>query len=86
MGRAAGPGGSRSPTPADPPPPRLTPDFPSLGAAEEPERLYRQSRAYVAMNQRLRECRERLRERREELQRAGAALERGVAEMRQKAC
>ncbi|CAM9764571.1 UPF0449 protein C19orf25 homolog [Strix aluco] len=60
---------------------------PSPGpAAEERERLYRQSRSYVEMNQRLQESRERLRERREELRRAGAALERGIAEMRQKAC
>ncbi|KAM9215562.1 UPF0449 protein C19orf25 homolog [Leptosomus discolor] len=55
-------------------------------AAEERERLYRQSRSYVGMNQRLQESRERLRERREELRRVGAALERGVSEMRQKAC
>ncbi|NXS48747.1 CS025 protein, partial [Balaeniceps rex] len=54
-------------------------------AAEERERLYRQSRSYVEMNQRLQESRELLRERREELQRAGAALERGISEMRQKA-
>ncbi|XP_076215273.1 UPF0449 protein C19orf25 homolog [Aptenodytes patagonicus] len=54
-------------------------------AAEERERLYRQSRSYVEMNQRLQESRERLRERREELRRAGAALERGISEMRQKA-
>ncbi|NXW09696.1 CS025 protein, partial [Fregetta grallaria] len=53
--------------------------------AEERERLYRQSRSYVEMNQRLQESRERLRERREELQRVGAALERGILEMRQKA-
>uniref|UniRef100_A0A8C8A353 Chromosome 19 open reading frame 25 n=1 Tax=Otus sunia TaxID=257818 RepID=A0A8C8A353_9STRI len=60
---------------------------PSPGpGAEERERLYRQSRSYVEMNQRLQESRERLRERREELRRAGAALERGIAEMRQKAC
>ncbi|NWS44117.1 CS025 protein, partial [Probosciger aterrimus] len=54
-------------------------------AAEERERLYRQSRSYVEMNQWLRESRERLQEQRQELQRAGAALERGIAEMRQKA-
>ncbi|XP_075300288.1 UPF0449 protein C19orf25 homolog [Opisthocomus hoazin] len=59
---------------------------PSAGpAAAERERLYGQSRCYVAMNQQLQECRERLRARREELRQAGAALERGVAEMRQKA-
>ncbi|XP_051495506.1 UPF0449 protein C19orf25 homolog [Apus apus] len=58
----------------------------SPSPAEERERLYRQSRSYVEMNQRLQESRERLRERREELQRAGAALESGMAEMRQKAC
>ncbi|NWH71780.1 CS025 protein, partial [Piaya cayana] len=52
---------------------------------EERERLYRQSRSYVEMNQRLQESRERLRERREELQRAGAALELSISEMRQKA-
>ncbi|NWI68485.1 CS025 protein, partial [Todus mexicanus] len=55
-------------------------------AEEERERLYRQSRSYVEMNQRLREHREQLRERREELRRAGAALEAGIADMRQKAC
>ncbi|NXE11870.1 CS025 protein, partial [Lophotis ruficrista] len=54
-------------------------------AAEERERLYRQSRSYVEMNQRLQESRERLRERREELRRAGTALERSISEMRQKA-
>ncbi|NWX44155.1 CS025 protein, partial [Steatornis caripensis] len=54
-------------------------------AAEEREQLYRQSRSYVEMNQRLQEAQEQLQERREELQRAGAALERGIAEMRQKA-
>ncbi|NXW25366.1 CS025 protein, partial [Circaetus pectoralis] len=54
-------------------------------AVEERERLYRQSRSYVEMNQRLQESRERLRERCEELRRAGAALERGISEMRQKA-
>ncbi|NXW59457.1 CS025 protein, partial [Eurystomus gularis] len=57
----------------------------SPGPAEERERLYRQSRSYVEMNQRLQESREQLRARREELQRAGAALERSIAEMRQKA-
>ncbi|NXY26441.1 CS025 protein, partial [Atrichornis clamosus] len=54
-------------------------------AAEERERLYRQSRSYVGMNQRLQESREQLRERRRELQRVGAALDQGIAEMRQKA-
>ncbi|XP_074893889.1 UPF0449 protein C19orf25 homolog [Buteo buteo] len=53
--------------------------------AEERERLYRQSRSYVEMNQRLQESRERLQEQCEELRRAGAALERGISEMRQKA-
>ncbi|KAM6294797.1 UPF0449 protein C19orf25 homolog [Aegotheles albertisi] len=57
---------------------------PSPGPAEERERLYRQSRSYVAMNQRLREAPERLRERREGLRGAGAALERSIAEMRHK--
>ncbi|XP_061871133.1 UPF0449 protein C19orf25 homolog [Colius striatus] len=59
---------------------------PSPGSpGEERERLYRQSRSYVEMNQRLQQSRERLRRRREELQRAGAALERGIADMRQRA-
>ncbi|NXA22951.1 CS025 protein, partial [Ibidorhyncha struthersii] len=55
-------------------------------AAEERERLYRQSRSYVEMNQRLQVSQEQLRQRREELQQAGLALEHGIAEMRQKAC
>ncbi|KAM6369057.1 UPF0449 protein C19orf25 homolog isoform 1-T3 [Pluvialis apricaria] len=55
-------------------------------AAEERERLYRQSRSYMEMNQRLQASREQLRQRREELQQAGSALERDIAEMRQKAC
>ncbi|NXN43752.1 CS025 protein, partial [Rhinoptilus africanus] len=54
-------------------------------AAEERERLYRQSRSYVEMNQWLQASRERLRQRREELRQAGEALEHGIAEMRQKA-
>ncbi|NXJ84975.1 CS025 protein, partial [Trogon melanurus] len=71
------------------PSPGETPGGPpgqEAAAEEERERLYRQSRSYVEMNQRLQESRERLREQREELRRAGAALERGIAEMRQKAC
>ncbi|KAM9254488.1 UPF0449 protein C19orf25 homolog [Cariama cristata] len=67
------------PSPGCPSPPRQE------AAAEERERLYRQSRSYVEMNQRLQESRERLREQREELQQAGAALERSILEMRQKA-
>ncbi|NWQ91325.1 CS025 protein, partial [Burhinus bistriatus] len=55
-------------------------------AAEERERLYRQSRSYVEMNQQLQESREQLRQQREELRQVGSALERGIAEMRQKAC
>ncbi|KAM6107186.1 UPF0449 protein C19orf25 homolog [Pterocles gutturalis] len=62
-----------------------SPGSPGAAAAEERERLYRQSCAYVEMTQRLRECRERLRERSQELQRVGAALDCGIAEMRQKA-
>ncbi|KAM4883842.1 CS025 protein, partial [Sylvia borin] len=54
-------------------------------AAEELERLYRQIRSYVGMNQRLQQSREQLRERRRELQRVGEALDGGIAEMRQKA-
>ncbi|KAM6310605.1 UPF0449 protein C19orf25 homolog [Podargus strigoides] len=61
-----------------------SPGRPEAAAAER-ERLYRQSRSYVEMNQRLRAARERLREQRQELQRAGAALDRGISEMRQKA-
>ncbi|NXU44555.1 CS025 protein, partial [Drymodes brunneopygia] len=77
--------------PAEPPPePGPAAGEPSLGtkggpAAEERERLYRQIRSYVGMNQRLQRSREQLRERRRELQRVGDALERGIAEMRQKA-
>ncbi|KAK2542244.1 Reep6 [Columba guinea] len=56
-----------------------------LGGQEERERLYRQSRGYAAMTQRLRAARERLRERREQLLRAGAALDRSIADMRQRA-
>ncbi|NXR37284.1 CS025 protein, partial [Zosterops hypoxanthus] len=52
---------------------------------EERERLYRQIRSYVGMNQRLQEAREQLRERRRELQSAGEALEAGIAHMRQRA-
>lgn len=54
-------------------------------AAEERERLYRQSRGYVETNRRLREARGQLAEKCEELRRAGAALERDMAETRQKA-
>ncbi|RMC00968.1 hypothetical protein DUI87_22655 [Hirundo rustica rustica] len=54
-------------------------------AAEERERLYRQIRSYVGMNQRLQRSREQLRERRRELGAVGEALDRGIAEMRQKA-
>ncbi|XP_054038191.1 UPF0449 protein C19orf25 homolog [Rissa tridactyla] len=67
-----------------------SPGFPGSSrqeaAAEERERLYRQSRSYVEMNQRLQASRERLRQQREELRQAGEALEHGIAEMRQKAC
>ncbi|NXK14925.1 CS025 protein, partial [Herpetotheres cachinnans] len=54
-------------------------------AAEERERLYRQSHSYVEMNQRLQESRQQLRERCEELRQAGTALERAISEMKQKA-
>ncbi|NXB79625.1 CS025 protein, partial [Donacobius atricapilla] len=54
-------------------------------AAEERERLYRQIRSYVGMNQRLQQSREELQARRRELRRVGEALDRGIAEMRQKA-
>ncbi|NXL15060.1 CS025 protein, partial [Setophaga kirtlandii] len=74
------------PSPAEPPPgcPSPAPGCPEP-AAEERERLYRQIRSYVGMNQRLQQSREQLQERRRELQRVGEALERGIAEMRQKA-
>ncbi|NWR80736.1 CS025 protein, partial [Centropus unirufus] len=65
-------------------PPQGAPS-PARLEGEERERLYRQSRSYVEMNQRLQESRERLREQRQELQRAGAAVERSIGEMRQKA-
>ncbi|NWH25165.1 CS025 protein, partial [Grus americana] len=79
--------------PADPPllSPLLCPlpGSPSPGrqeaAAEKRERLYRQSRSYVEMNQRLQESQDQLRDQCEELRRVGAALERGITEMRQKA-
>ncbi|XP_068030408.1 UPF0449 protein C19orf25 homolog [Anomalospiza imberbis] len=58
---------------------------PGCPEPEERERLYRQIRSYVGMNQRLQQSREQLRERRRELQRVGEALDRGIAEMRQKA-
>ncbi|NXI45862.1 CS025 protein, partial [Galbula dea] len=64
--------------------PGSSPGSPSP-AEEDRERLYRQSRSYVEMNQRLQESRERLREQREELQRAGEALEHSITEMREKA-
>ncbi|NXQ59968.1 CS025 protein, partial [Anthoscopus minutus] len=71
--------------PAEPPQePGPAPGCPEP-AAEERERLYRQIRSYVGMNQRLQQSREQLRERRRELQRVGEALESGIAEMRQKA-
>ncbi|RLV82442.1 hypothetical protein DV515_00016643 [Chloebia gouldiae] len=71
--------------PAEPPQdPGPAPGCPEP-AAEERERLYRQIRSYVGMNQRLQRSREQLRERRRELQRVGEALDRGIAEMRQKA-
>ncbi|XP_075579567.1 UPF0449 protein C19orf25 homolog [Pelecanus crispus] len=69
----------RGPSPGSPGPTKQE------AAAEERERLYRQSRSYVEMNQRLQESQERLRERCEELRQAGAALERHISEMRQKA-
>nr|XP_047911252.1 UPF0449 protein C19orf25 homolog [Anser cygnoides] len=74
--------------PAEPPRASGDHDGPAPGleaAAEERERLYRQSRGYVETNRRLREARGQLAEKREELRRAGAALERDMAETRQKA-
>ncbi|NWV31120.1 CS025 protein, partial [Grantiella picta] len=71
--------------PAEPPQePGPAPGCPDP-AAEERERLYRQIRSYVGMNQRLQESREQLRERRRQLQRVGEALDGSIAEMRQKA-
>ncbi|KAM9265386.1 UPF0449 protein C19orf25 homolog [Morus bassanus] len=69
----------RGPSPGSPSPTRQDTD------ADKRERLYRQSRSYVEMNQRLQESLERLREQREELRQAGAALERDILEMKQKA-
>ncbi|NXV01531.1 CS025 protein, partial [Cettia cetti] len=75
--------------PAEPPqdhgPPQLRPPGCPEPAAEEQERLFRQIRSYVGMNQRLQQSREQLRERRRELRRVGEALDGGIAEMRQKA-
>lgn len=83
-------GGGALPGPLTPPALPPHPGFPGSSrqeaAAEERERLYRQSRSYVEMNQRLQASRERLRQQREELRQAGEALEHGIAEMRQKAC
>lgn len=72
-------------TPPSPAEPRLCPPGCPEPAAEERERLYRQIRSYVGMNQRLQRAREQLRERRRELQRVGEALDGGIANMRQKA-
>ncbi|XP_033926533.1 UPF0449 protein C19orf25 homolog [Melopsittacus undulatus] len=54
-------------------------------AAEQTERLYRQSRSYVEMHRWLEGSRERLREQRQELQRTGEALESSIADMRLRA-
>ncbi|XP_067168985.1 UPF0449 protein C19orf25 homolog [Apteryx mantelli] len=65
------------------------PDFPvpekHEDATDERERLYRQSRSYVEMNQRLQESCLLLKEKCEELRQAGATLEQDILEMRQKA-
>ncbi|NXI76369.1 CS025 protein, partial [Rhipidura dahli] len=53
-------------------------------AAEERERLYRQVRSYLGMNQRLLGAREQLRQRRRELEKVGEALDRRIEEMKQK--
>nr|XP_004395464.2 PREDICTED: UPF0449 protein C19orf25 homolog [Odobenus rosmarus divergens] len=47
------------------------------------EQLYQQSRAYVAMNQRLQQAGDRLKEKCEELWRAGEELERDVGQVKQ---
>ncbi|NWW25617.1 CS025 protein, partial [Falcunculus frontatus] len=62
------------------------PGEPAVGRREgaERERLYRQVRSYVGMNQRLHGAREQLRERRRELERVGEALDRRIVEMKQK--
>uniref|UniRef100_A0A7M4FCM0 Chromosome 19 open reading frame 25 n=1 Tax=Crocodylus porosus TaxID=8502 RepID=A0A7M4FCM0_CROPO len=52
---------------------------------EESERLYRQSHAYVEMNQRLQKACSLLKEKCEELRQAGETLEQNVLEMKQKA-
>ncbi|XP_064353512.1 UPF0449 protein C19orf25 homolog [Dromaius novaehollandiae] len=65
------------------------PDSPApakhVDAEDERERLYRQSRSYVEMNQQLQESCQLLKEKCEELRRAGATLEQDILEMRQKA-
>ncbi|KAK2502847.1 hypothetical protein MC885_015012 [Smutsia gigantea] len=63
-------------------------DFPGpSGKAQDTqaqqEQLYRQSRAYVAMNQRLQQVGTRLKQKCEDLQRAGEQLERDVGQLKQ---
>lgn len=63
-------------------------DPPGLsGRAEDTEaqreQLYQQSRAYVAMNQRLRQAGDRLKQKREGLWQAGEELERDVGQLKQ---
>ncbi|XP_060483304.1 UPF0449 protein C19orf25 homolog [Panthera onca] len=63
-------------------------DSPGLsGRAEDAEaqrqQLYQQSRAYVAMNQRLQQAGDGLKQKREDLWRAGEALEREVRLLKQ---
>ncbi|XP_019369113.1 PREDICTED: UPF0449 protein C19orf25 homolog [Gavialis gangeticus] len=52
---------------------------------EESELLYRQSHAYVEMNQRLQKACSLLKEKCEELRQAGETLEQNILEMKQKA-
>lgn len=66
----------------------LSPDSAGLsGRAEDAEaqqqQLYQQSRAYVAMNQRLQQAGDGLKQKREDLWRAGEGLEREVRLLKQ---
>lgn len=84
-------GGRLSPLPASSMTNRLcvlSPDFPGpSGRAQDTEaqqeQLYQQSRAYVAMNQRLQQVGNQLKQKCEDLQRAGEQLERDVGQLKQ---
>lgn len=66
----------------------LSPDSPGLSQRAEDteaqrEQLYQQSRAYVAMNQRLQQAGDGLKQKCEDLWRAGEELERDVGQVKQ---